>query len=515
MSVIEKSNDELLAIEELQDYWTKKEFSLLPHQYETATRVINQLDGRALLADEVGLGKTIEAGMILKEYLVRGDVETCLVLTPASLGFQWWTELTDKFQIDAFNNRKGKGWHYFDIIISSLDRAKRTPHCDQIYERGFDMVIVDEAHKLKNSKTMNWEFVNKIPKEHLLLLTATPIQNDLKELYNLVALVRPELFGNYKDFKKRYISGKHQAQNLEKLQNQLSEVMIRNQRKSTELEYTDRQVKLVPLDLTPVEEKLYQGVTNLVTSQYKKCLNKNKSIFHLLTLQREVCSSSFAVAKTLEKMCQDGYESIKEELEELYELAMSIEDNQKMKKVEEILEDTSGQVIIFTEYQATQSYIGYYLQQQGYNPVFFNGSLSDNQKEWAKNLFMDQGDVLVSTEAGGQGINLQFCNTIINYDLPWNPMKVEQRIGRVHRLGQDKDVNIYNLTTRNTIEEKIIDLLDKKINLFESVIGGLNNLVVDRANSDLGTDILEILAAVDNEEELENRLDRLGDELLQ
>ncbi|AGB40723.1 DNA/RNA helicase, superfamily II, SNF2 family [Halobacteroides halobius DSM 5150] len=516
MAITETEIDkELVALKELDNYWNEKEFSLLPHQYQTVKRVVDEMQGRALLADEVGLGKTIEAGMILKEYLARGEIETCLVLTPASLGFQWWNELTDKFQIDAFNNRKGKGWHYFDVIISSLDKAKRSPHCDHIYERGFDMVIVDEAHKLKNSKTMNWNFVNKIPKDYLLLLTATPIQNDLKELYNLVSLVQPKLFGDYKTFKKKYIQGKHEVQNLDNLQDQLSEVMVRNRRSKIDLEYTDRRVKLVSVNLTPPEQELYQRITDLVTTEYKKCVNKNKSIFHLLTLQREVCSSSFAVAKTLEKMYEDGYDSIHDQLEELYQLAVSIQNNQKMKEVEKILDDNPGKAIIFTEYQGTQSYIGYYLNEQGYNPVFFNGRLSDSQKEWAKSRFMKDGDVLISTEAGGQGINLQFCNTIINYDLPWNPMKIEQRIGRVHRLGQDKDVLIYNLATKNTIEEKIIDLLDKKINLFESVIGGLNNLVVDRTNSNLESSILEILAEANDEKEIDNKLDKLGEDLLQ
>lgn len=498
--------DNLKALDTLNDYWQEQEMGLFPHQVETVNKVIEQMNGRAILADEVGLGKTIEAGMILKEYMVRGDVKTCLVLTPASLGFQWWQELTHKFQIDCFNNRKGKGWHYFDVIISSLDKAKRKPHCDHIYERGFDMVIVDEAHRLKNSKTQNWKFVEKIPAKYLLLLTATPIQNDLKELYNLVALLKPNLFGNYSDFKDNYVKDKHSAQNLDDLQDDLSQVMIRNQREEIDLYYTDRKVKLIPLSLTEKEKELYEGISALVKREYKKCISANKSIFHLLTLQREVCSSSFAVSKTLEKMCKsESYENIKERLCELYELAISITENQKMKVVEKILDDTDGKAIIFTEYRATQQYICYHLYQRGYQPVIFSGKLRDNQKEWAKRQFMKNGDVLISTEAGGQGINLQFCNTIINYDLPWNPMKVEQRIGRVHRLGQEKDVLIYNLSTKNTIEEKIIHLLDKKINLFESVIGGLDLIVREGVDKSFGSDILDLL--------IENEEDKLDEEL--
>ncbi len=493
MPINQLEADNLVALEGLESYWEDKGINLFPHQMKTVNKVINQMDGRALLADEVGLGKTIEAGMILKEYLSRGEVETCLVLTPASLSFQWWNELTNKFKINCFNNRKGKGWHFFNIIIASLDKAKRKPHRNAIYERGFDMVIVDEAHRLKNNKTMNWKFVDKIPKKYLLLLTATPIQNNLKELYNLVSLVKPDLFKDYSNFKREHIKNKHEVQNIEKLQKSLEEVMIRNKRESINLEYTQRRVKLISLKLRAEEKKLYDGITELVKDEYKKCTSANKSIFHLLTLQREVCSSSYALAQTLAKMCKnDSYSSIRKRLRELLNLALEIDKNQKLKAVERILKEVDGKVIIFTEYRATQQYICYHLYQQGYQPVVFSGKLRDNQKEWAKRQFMANGDVLVSTEAGGQGINLQFCNTIINYDLPWNPMKVEQRIGRVHRLGQDKDVVIYNLSTTATIEEKIINLLDKKIDLFQSVIGDLN-LIINKDEEKFTDDILELL----------------------
>ncbi|MCK8817990.1 DEAD/DEAH box helicase [Natroniella sulfidigena] len=482
---------ELVAMEELADHWQEKEFELLPHQVKTVDRVVNEMDGRALLADEVGLGKTIEAGMILKEYLAREEIETCLVLTPASLGYQWWNELTDKFKIDVFNNRKGRGWHYFNVIISSLDKAKREPHADFICERGFDLVIVDEAQRLKNSETMNWKFVNKIPKKYLLLLTATPIQNDLEELYNLVSLLRPDLFGDYSQFKEEYVKDKHQAQNLDQLQESLSEVMIRNRREDADYEATDRDVELISLDLTDEEKKLYDQITELIKVEYQKNPSNN-SIFNLLTLQREVCSSAYAAAHTLEKMCKKkSYSAIQSQLQSLLEMAIEIQENEKIKVLEEILNQTEGKAIVFTEYRATQEYICYYLYHKGFQPVVFSGGLSDNQKERAKRMFMENGDVLISTEAGGEGINLQFCNTIINYDLPWNPMKVEQRIGRVHRLGQDKDVQIYNLSTQDTIEEKIVELLDKKINLFEDVIGDLDLVVKEETDQSLEQSILK------------------------
>ncbi|SDB97700.1 MULTISPECIES: DEAD/DEAH box helicase [unclassified Candidatus Frackibacter] len=502
----EAIDNNLLVIDELSEFWSKNNFGLYPHQIETANRVINELDGRALLADEVGLGKTIEAGLIIKEYLLRGEIDNFLVLTPASLGYQWWVELTNKFDIDLFNNRKGKGWHYFNNQIASIDLAKREPHCNYIYDRGFDMIIVDEAHKLKNNKTMNWKFVNNLSPKYMLFLTATPIQNELKELYNLISLLKPKLFKNYSDFKTNF---ERQTPKYEVLKDKLSNVMIRNKRVESKLDYTERKVKLIPLKLSPSEQRLYDGLTDLIKAEYQRCVSENKSILHLVTLQREICSSSFAVINTLKDFMESASEEIKPQLRKLLNLAKGITINQKVKIVEEILKKVDGQAVIFTEYLATQDYICRYLYNRGIMPVKFDGSLTDTQKEWAKYRFAEAGDVLVSTEAGGQGINLQFCNVIINYDLPWNPMKLEQRIGRVHRLGQSRDVEIYNLSTRGTIEEKVLNLLYQKIGLFESVIGDLDKIVNDLQDENISeSDIFKIIINT-GEEKLKNNLEEL------
>ncbi|MFO7819095.1 MAG: SNF2-related protein [Halanaerobacter sp.] len=482
--MIVDEREDLLAVKALKEHWQKQNFHLLPHQYQTVTKVINQLEGRALLADEVGLGKTIEAGMILKEYLLRGLVETCLILTPASLSFQWWQELNKKFNIDLYNNRKGKGWHYFNIIISSLDRAKRKPHREEIYKRGFDLVIVDEAHHLKNEKTLNWKFVKNIPKEYLLLLTATPLQNDLKELYNLINLLRPGIYQDYSDFKDEHVGAKRQVENLSSLQQRLAKLMIRNNRSDFKLRAgNDRKLKLIPVQLKEQERALYEKITQLASKENRN--NVAKSSFQLLTLQREVCSSSFAVIKSLERMLEkEEYQKIWSELEDILQLAREITSNQKLEVVKEIISKVETKVIIFTEYKATQQYLGYYLYQEGYNPVFFSGDLSDNQKEWAKSRFARAGDILISTQAGGQGINLQFCNVLINYDLPWNPMKLEQRIGRVDRLGQRDDVLVYNLLTAATVEEKILRLLLEKVDLFEQITEDQLELLLEETAED-------------------------------
>ncbi|MBM7623438.1 DEAD/DEAH box helicase [Sporohalobacter salinus] len=485
--------NDLVVLDELKDFWAERNFALYPHQIETAQRVINDFNGRALLADEVGLGKTIEAGLILKEYILRGEVETVLILTPASLSYQWWVELTNKFDIDIFNNRKGKGWHYFNHQIASIDLAKRERHAEVIYKRDFDMVIVDEAHKLKNSDTLNWKFVNNLSPEYMLFLTATPVQNELEELYNLVSLLRPELFKNYES---------------EALKQNLDQVMIRNERTDSELEFTDRDVKLLPLELNSREQQLYNGITDLVSQEYKRYKEENKNLLHLITLQREICSSSFAVIGTLQNFLESASEELVPKVEELLQLAKEIQINQKVQVVEELLKEIDGQAVIFTEYLATQNYICYYLYQRGLMPVKFDGTLNDTQKERAKRFFAEKGDVLVSTAAGRQGINLQFCNVIINYDLPWNPMNLEQRIGRVHRLGQTEEVKIYNLCTKDTIEEKIVNLLHEKIDLFESVVGNLDRIVNNSKSHNLDRSILEIVVNKEGEE-LKKNLEEL------
>jgi|SRR5690554_4051610 len=470
------------------------------------------MDGRAILADEVGLGKTIEAGMILKEYLDRGLVKKFLILVPASLGFQWTNELVNKIGIKTvFFNRKGRAWDYFDHQIASLDLAKREEHARYLNEIDFDMVIVDEAHCLKNRRTLNWRFVNGLKKKYCLLLTATPIQNNLEELYSLISILYPELYPDVEDFKKKYVAGKHLVKNSDELKRELDKIMIRNSHGDTGLIFPERIIHNIPVRLTEKEEKLYRLVTDFVKKEYWRRRAGKMSILNLITYQREVCSSSFALLKTL----SNGKEYFPV-FDEILFLAREIKINSKMQKVLEILRKVKGKTIIFTEYKATQVYIARFLEEQGYKVMLFNGSFSNSGKEYIKYLFHQQKDILISTEAGSQGLNLQFCKNLINYDLPWNPMKLEQRIGRIHRLGQTSNVNIFNLFTINTVEEKILKLLYEKIKLFKAVMGNMDNILMDtnRMNN-LEKDILSILVEANDEKELEERFNELGNQLKQ
>lgn len=512
---------ELQVLSHLEEYWRQNGVIPYAHQIETVKKVISQMHGRAILADEVGLGKTIEAGMILKEYILRGLVKRFLILTPAALCRQWEAELREKFEIPVLVARREYDWAHYDFLLASIDTAKKESHRQEILNLYFDMVIVDEAHKLKCTTTQNWQFVNSIKKKYFLLLTATPLQNDLKELYNLITLLRPGQLGNYRNFKKKFTIDKRTPQNAGELKSLLNEVMIRNKH-GPNMGFTKRHVQNIPIVLSAAEQRLYEEITAFVRygllKKNPEGLSTGIGLLSLLTLQREICSSTFAAVLTLYKLAQNLAEGDPEaeRAVALFQMAQQVKDNAKMKIVEELLRKSPEKVIIFTEFLASQSYIRSRLEQSGILTLAFDGSLSASKKEFTKYQFKQhpQYRALVCTESGGEGINLQFCNTIINYDLPWNPMRLEQRIGRVHRLGQTRDVYIYNLSTRDTVEEHLLRLLVEKVRMFEMVIGESERVIgmLCRGKS-LEARIMDLIIHSSSHQELNQGFARLGNEI--
>lgn len=470
--------------------------------------------GRAILADEVGLGKTIEAGLILKEYIIRGLVKKVLILVPASLVLQWVRELNEKLGIPAVAQKKAYMWEQYEIIVASIDTAKRNPHKETILNMEYDMLIIDEAHKLKNEKTTNYQFARAIRKKYCLLLTATPIQNNLKELFNLITLLKPGQLGAQTEFHSNFVEGERIPKNEEILRKTIAEVMIRNQRDDSDISFTKRHVRNILLDLSEEELQLYKGVTDFVKDRAKAQAGDIGSMLSLVTLQREVCSSRDAVFLTLVNMFKKTAEDspLRAQIWELVEKIKQIEANTKAEKTLKLIQEMDEKVIVFTEYRATQEYLLHYLQQHGLRVVAYRGGMNRGKKDWMMDLFRERAQVMVATEAGGEGINLQFCNRIINFDLPWNPMRVEQRIGRVHRLGQMNDVLIYNLSTRGTIEEHILRLLHEKINLFERVIGNLD-VILERIEQDesLETSLYKIILQSEDDAQLEKQFDQIGE----
>lgn len=482
------------SFDELQSLRCLPAFEPMTHQIETARKVLHEMGGRAILADEVGLGKTIEAGLILKEYMVRGLVRKALILVPASLVLQWVRELNQKFGIAAVAQKKAHSWQY-DIVVASMDTAKRDPHRELLLGTDYDMLIIDEAHKLKNKKTTNYQFVQQLRKKYCLLLTATPVQNDLDELYNLITLLKPGQLGGQSEFAANYVESKRTPKNEGRLQEVLSDVMIRNRRGDGGITFTKRIVRNIQVQLSPQEAALYDAVTRFVRERYDESGGDMTSMLSLVTLQREVCSSRDAVFLTLVNLFKKTAEDspVRAKIWELVEFIRKIEANSKGERVIELIRDLNEKVIVFTEYRATQEYLLQFLKNHGIHAVPYRGGMNRGKKDWMMDLFRGRAQVLIATEAGGEGINLQFCHHMINYDLPWNPMRVEQRIGRVHRLGQTNDVKIYNLYTPGTIEEHIVRLLHEKINLFELVVGELD----------------DILERFEQEEKLEQRIARM------
>ena len=274
-------------------------------------------------------------------------------------------------------------------------------------------------------------------------------------------------------FNQSFSVSKHNVEHDDYLKELVNQVMVRNRRQDTGIEWTNRRVQIIPIDFTKEEQEVYDLISDL-----KNVCPVFSDAFSMITLQREMCSSKEATSLTLTNMLQ---KCVKPEdisyMEGIIQKLMVLEVNSKAEKAYEIITEASDKVILFTEYRATQTYLQWYLQTKGITSVPFNGQFNKNKREWMKQLFKEKAQVLIATESGSEGINLQFCHHVINYDLPWNPMKLEQRIGRVHRLGQEHDVHIYNLAIQNTIEDHILDLLHVKIGVFEQVVGELDDIL--------------------------------------
>ncbi len=489
------------------------------HQERTALRVLREMRGRALLADEVGLGKTVEAGIVLKEYAIRGLVRRALILTPPALRTQWQEEMATKFSLPFDVLRTAKDWDDRPFLIASLDTAKRLPHATLAQGIRWDLVIVDEAHRMKNSLSRNWRFVAGLHKKYMLLLTATPIQNDMDELFNLVSLLKPGQLHTYDEYLARYVATlDHRVPaRLTELRGRLRDVMVRN-RRGISFTLPPRRVHSLAVRLTPGERRLYDDVSEFVRDAWGGPAGRLPlpARLTLIVLQREIGSSTFAAAQTLAKMEHSPLFSPSEQvrLADLSTQAAAIQDNVKAEHLRAFLRSTDEKVLVFTQYLRTLEYLRGVLEADHVPVAVYHGGLAPRAKDDAVRAFRGDRRVFLSTEAGGEGRNLQFARTIVNYDLPWNPLRIEQRIGRVHRLGQEQEVHVVNLWAPDTIEEYLIELLDRKIHMFELVVGELDLILGDLEGRKSFEDLLMDIWALKEAEERRAALRRLGDSLV-
>ena len=513
----------------------------LPHQLHVLNRAVSDNNVRYILADEVGLGKTIEAGLIIEELKARGLIKRILVVCPTGLVTQWSIEMEEKFgekfriilpeDYDTIRKITDNDDVYgqFDQVISPMDSIKplekrigwteerieqyNEERIYSIINSGWDLVIIDEAHRVAGStgEVARYKLGNLLAaaSPYLLLLTATPHNGKTEPFLRLIRLVDEKAFPNMKAVVKE----------------QVAPYVIRTEKREAidnngNLLFKNRNTHIVELhwdERHSQQRKLYEMVSSYVSKNYNKALrNRGKNmwvIFLLIMMQRLVTSSTTAVRQSLQKRIKIleeqafRYESMTEaefveiDLEENMEEAIAaismdikseIEDlNQIVAvaqqaeyqyldvKVEPLLsivddifaEDKNRKLIIFTEFVATQQYLSKLLKDRGYSTSLLNGSLSIEERNLVLAEFREETNILISTDAGGEGLNLQFANYMINYDLPWNPMKIEQRIGRVDRIGQQRDVEIYNFVLADTVETRVKDVLEEKLSVILREIG--------------------------------------------
>ena len=456
------------------------------YQEETARKVLKTFRGRALLSDEVGLGKTIEAAIVLKEYIQRGMVKSALILTPTPLVSQWQEELKTKFDLDfpstddpEFRKKEHGLWDQ-PFILASINQAKSKRNFAAVSGREYDMVIVDEAHHLKNRNTLNWKLVNALKKRFLLLLTATPVENNLMELYNLITLLKPGQLKTATAFREAFMTkgDPTSPQNRQRLKGLLGQVMIRNTRALANINIPPRFAETIRVAPTASERELYERISNLVHDVNRGDGAGGNQLF-LKTLLAEAGSSPRAVAltlsRTLAKRELPGDHA--RQAEAIHDLSRSMADTRKNRILLKLIRQAPGKKIIFVKYLGTLEHVTAFLDREKIAYAIFHGGMPNPVKEAQIQAFQESREILVTTEIGGEGRNLQFCHQMVNYDLPWNPMKIEQRIGRIHRIGQQHEVRIFNMCATGSIEDYILEILDRKINMFEMVIGEIDMIL--------------------------------------
>ncbi len=511
-------------------------FEAFPYQVKAARAAMRRFRGRGLLCDEVGLGKTIEAGLVLKEYILRQLVRRVLILTPPALVEQWREELETKFRLTGFVTNTDaefrelglEAWAAFPRVIASLATARRAEHQVVITDQVYDLVIVDEAHHLKNRASASWKLVNNLQKKYVLLLTATPVQNDLEELYNLITILKPGQLQTPRQFREQFVvrGDPRLPKNRGRLRELLADVMVRHSRGQVAIQLPPRRAQTVRLSMAADERDLYDDVSAFVRARLAPDVEGDgepalpaSHRFTLRTLQREIGSSALAAQPTLLKMAQhDALGPYREELLALADRAAEVQSWSKAAALEKLLlahVATDEKVIIFTHFLVTLELLADRLRELGIDFVLYHGGLSASAKDEVIRRFEQKARVLLSTEAAGEGRNLQFCRTMVNFDLPWNPMRIEQRVGRIHRVGQTHPVQIFNLVAQGTVEDYILDVLDRKLNMFELVIGEMDMILGQLGDErDFEEIVLELWTRARDADEAGVAFEQLGDALV-
>ena len=527
----------------------------LPHQLHVLDRALETRSIRYILADEVGLGKTIEAGMIIKELKTRGLIERILVVCPTGLVSQWSVEMQEKFHekfqvilpsdFDTIRRLTDNEDVYgqFDQVISPMDSIKplekhagwsdervekyNQERIEAIINSGWDLIIIDEAHRVAGSSSdvarYKLGYLLSQASPYLLLLTATPHNGKTEPFLRLIRLLDEQAFPNYKSIVKEQVAPYLiRSEKREAIDNNGNLLFKRRYTHLVELHWDERH---------SLQRQLYEMVSSYVSKTYDKARRNRKKnmclIFLMIIMQRMVTSSTAAVRQSLERRLHvlleeetrantmseadlderdiedgdaDAMEAISfDRISEIEELKMIISTAKQAEfqhhdvKVDALFdtidalqsENPAQKIILFTEFVGTQAYLKELLESRGYSVSILNGSMDIEERNNALNEFKTNTSIFISTDAGGEGLNLQFANIIINYDLPWNPMKIEQRCGRADRIGQQRDVHIYNMIVRDTVESRVREVLEEKLSVIMKELG------VDKYSDVLDSEVAE------------------------
>lgn len=583
-----------------------------PHQVNAALFALKSPFSKGvLLADEVGLGKTIEAGLVISQKWAEHK-RRILLIVPASLRKQWQQELFEKFSLKSTileaatyralqTSGKKQPFEQADgVVICSYEFAARKS--DELRIAKWDLAIFDEAHRLRNVYKSNGsqrakDLKNALRDTFKILLTATPLQNSLLELYGIVSLIDDEHFGGQHAFRAQYVGSGTNSGSLAVLRQRLEPICQRTLRRQVQeaghINFRKRNARTFSFDPSPKEVDLYDRISEFLQRNDTISYGEKTNQLVVLQIRKILGSSTFAIARYLETLIQrlrekkraatemtDDIEQMSDleeeleidddadgsdvvdpkaleaeilELQALLQLANSIDSNAKgqmlldqLPIVMDEIEAKGGKrkAVIFTESVRTQRYLNELLENNGFEGqvVLLNGSNSDQE---SKRLFAswrerhegtdkisgsrtadmkaavveafksDDKTVLIATESGSEGINLQFCSLLINFDLPWNPQRVEQRIGRCHRYGQAIDVTVVNmLNLKNRTEQRIHDLLSEKFHLFDGVFGASDEVLGSLMSGvDFEKEILRIVQECRTEEEAELEFDTLKEKI--
>lgn len=493
----------------------------MPHQEAVARHALSRLRGRAVLADEVGLGKTIEAGLAVKELTLRGLATRVLVLCPAPLRDQWREEMDHKFDLTFNVAYRGPEIRKQDKLILSLQLA--TTNIDKLTARPWDIVIVDEAHRAAGSGARKRrELITALTTacRYAFFLTATPVQNDLLELYRLIELLRPGTFTSVSAFKQQYMSGgdPRRPNDPAALRRLISSAMIRTTRAQAGVDRVVRRPVDVPVDLGRRERELYALSTDLL----RHVMLDSGDAMRRRSLALRLTASPFSMGTTALRMAERHHnERVRHVLNEIGHLAMDITGSARENAALEITRDwvsEHGRVLIFTQHTDTVTGLLRRMSADGLRATAFHGSMSAGERAATIAAFKSgEAPIMISTDAGAEGQNLQFCNCVLNYDLPWNPMRIEQRIGRVDRLTQPRDeVFVANLYARGTVDESVYRLLAEKLRMFELLFGQVTTILGeldDAKSATFESRVLEALFAPDDKK-MQGLLSQLGTELV-